>query len=281
MKTLFFTAAMSLLLSLTVKSQDYFGFKEYAWIESNTCKQCHPCRDQASDKTEVQKKIAFYCNQTLVEAWTLHKISLPACDSTQILITNQLGDRREFVNEDEALKAMCANAYQSCPGAAPGLLPLFRGEYSARLISYIEAETSNSPRQDDTTNQANPPSFFQSKEIDIMPRFPGCEDLDGSDAIKKACADRKMLEFIYSRIKYPLKARQNGVEGMVVLTFIVEKDGTMSNITLLRDIGAGCGEESLRVVKLMNKEKIKWTPGMREGQPVRVQFNLPIKYKLG
>ncbi|MDZ4680368.1 MAG: energy transducer TonB [Saprospiraceae bacterium] len=89
-----------------------------------------------------------------------------------------------------------------------------------------------------------------------------------------------MLEFIYSRIKYPKKARQNGVEGMVVLTFVVEKDGTISEEIIVRDIGAGCGQESLRVVKLMNKEKIKWTPGKQDGKPIRVQFNLPIKFKL-
>ncbi|MDZ4680369.1 MAG: hypothetical protein SH848_16035 [Saprospiraceae bacterium] len=59
MKTLFLTVAMSLLLSLSGKAQDYFGFKEYTWIESNTCKQCQPCRDQVSDKTEMQKKLLF------------------------------------------------------------------------------------------------------------------------------------------------------------------------------------------------------------------------------
>jgi len=67
---------------------------------------------------------------------------------------------------------------------------------------------------------------------------------------------------------------------MVVLTFVVEKDGTISEEIIVRDIGAGCGQESLRVVKLMNKEKIKWTPGKQDGKPIRVQFNLPIKFKL-
>jgi len=130
------------------------------------------------------KKIAFYCTGTLVEAWTIHKISLPACDSTYFLITNQFGDRGEFVNQDDALKAMCADAYQSCPDAVPGLAPQIRGEYSPRLMSYIEADANNPSRQDDAINRATPPLFSNAKVVEIMPGFPGCEELDGSDPLK-------------------------------------------------------------------------------------------------
>ncbi len=118
------------------------------------------------------------------------------------------------------------------------------------------------------------------KVVDVMPRFPGCEKLDIPDEQKKQCADQKMLEFIYKNIKYPTLARQNGVEGTVVISFIVEKNGKISEETIVRDIGAGCGLESLRVVKLMKKKKIKWTPGMQEGQRVRVHFMIPIKFAL-
>ncbi len=128
-----------------------------------------------------------------------------------------------------------------------------------------------------------PPPPPKEEEIFViaedMPRFPGCENL-GSKKEKEECAQKKMLEFIYANIKYPPIARENGVEGTAVVTFVVEKDGSVKDVKVVRDIGAGCGDEALRVVELMNKKSLKWTPGKQRGKAVRVQFNLPVKFKL-
>jgi periplasmic protein TonB len=117
------------------------------------------------------------------------------------------------------------------------------------------------------------------KVVEEMPRFPGCENESTAEA-RKACADKKMLEFIYKNIKYPAIARENGVEGTAVITFVVEKDGTVADARVVRDIGAQCGTEALRVVNLMNEQNIKWVPGKQRGRSVRVQFNLPVRFKL-
>jgi protein TonB len=117
------------------------------------------------------------------------------------------------------------------------------------------------------------------KVVEQMPRFPGCEDI-ADEAEKKQCAQKKLLEFIYENIKYPAIARENGVEGMVVVSFVVEGNGSISAPEVVRDIGAGCGDEALRVVKLMNELNKKWIPGRQRGRPVRVQFNLPVKFQL-
>lgn len=117
------------------------------------------------------------------------------------------------------------------------------------------------------------------KLVDVMPRFPGCEDEEMSDVAKKECADEKMLAFISKNVKYPQIARVNGIEGTCVVQFIVEKDGSLSDIRVVRDIGAGCGAESARVVKLMNTQNLKWISGMQDGIPVRVQFNLPFRFR--
>ena len=109
--------------------------------------------------------------------------------------------------------------------------------------------------------------------------FPGCESV-GDKNERKQCAQKKMLEFIYSNIKYPPIARENGVEGTTVIRFVVEKDGSIGEPQIVRDIGAQCGEEALRVVKLMNNMPKKWNPGKQRGKPVRVYFNLPVKFKL-
>lgn len=116
------------------------------------------------------------------------------------------------------------------------------------------------------------PDFF--KVVEEMPTFPGCESKPKAE--RKKCADEKMLQFIYKNIKYPAIARENGVEGMVVVRFIVEKDGKITDAHVVRDIGAQCGNEALRVVGMMPK----WNAGKQRGRPVRVQFNLPVRFKL-
>ncbi len=118
------------------------------------------------------------------------------------------------------------------------------------------------------------------KVVEQMPRFPGCESMSGSDDAKKACADRKLMEFIYKNIRYPSIARENNIEGTVVVQFVVDKDGRISNARIIRDIGANCGEEALRVVNLMNQLPEAWTPGRQRARPVHVLFNLPVKFRL-
>ena len=112
--------------------------------------------------------------------------------------------------------------------------------------------------EDKPTEKVQPPFNI----VEQMPTFP-----DGEAALFK---------FIKEHIEYPTIARDNGLEGTVYLSFVVEKDGSITNVTVRRDIGGGCGEEAVRVVGLMPK----WLPGKQRGVPVRVTFNLPIKYKL-
>lgn len=115
--------------------------------------------------------------------------------------------------------------------------------------------------------------------VEEMPRFPGCEHLANYDESKQ-CADKKMLEFIYKNIKYPTIARENNVQGTAVVTFVIEKDGSISNIEILRDPGAECGAEAVRVVEMMQNLPNKWLPGRQGNENVRVRFNLPVKFRL-
>ena len=94
------------------------------------------------------------------------------------------------------------------------------------------------------------------------------------------CAQKKLLAWVFKNLKYPTIARENGVQGMSVISFVVERDGTVQAAKILRDPGAGTGAEALRVVNSMNSSGIRWTPGMQRGNPVRVQFNLPVRFRL-
>jgi len=98
--------------------------------------------------------------------------------------------------------------------------------------------------------------------VESMPAFPGGET--------------ELHRYLAENIKYPQMAKESGIQGRVFVTFVVERDGKVTDVKVLRGIGGGCDEEAIRVVKNMPK----WTPGKQRGKPVRVQFNLPVKFTL-
>lgn len=95
---------------------------------------------------------------------------------------------------------------------------------------------------------------------EVMPLYPGGEEA--------------MFKFISDNTIYPIIAKEKGISGTVIVTFVVEIDGSLSNINILKDIGGGCGEEAVRIVKAMPK----WIPGKHNGINVRVQYTLPIRF---
>lgn len=113
-----------------------------------------------------------------------------------------------------------------------------------------------------------------------MPRFPGCEDMEGTAAEKETCSQEKLLAFIYKNITYPDTAAAQGIEGTVVVRFVVNNEGWIVQDTILKDIGGGCGAETIRAVKLMNEMPERWTPGKNENKPMNVYFTLPVKFRL-
>ena len=88
--------------------------------------------------------------------------------------------------------------------------------------------------------------------------------------------DKAMYEFLAQNIRYPTIARENGIQGIVFVGFVISKDGTIRDIVIKRGIGGGCNEEAFRVVQMMPK----WKPGKQNGKAVNVAFTLPIKFKL-
>lgn len=115
--------------------------------------------------------------------------------------------------------------------------------------------------------------------VEEMPRFPGCSGLADNKA-EKMCTDKELLKFVYSNVKYPKAAKEAGVEGLTVVNFVITKEGKITDPSIVRDISHGCGEEALRVVKLMIEEGITWAPGKQKGKAVSVRYNLPIRFKL-
>ena len=95
-----------------------------------------------------------------------------------------------------------------------------------------------------------------------MPKFPG--------------GDKALIEFLQKNVKYPVEAQKKGVEGRVVVNFVVEKDGSLTEIKTVKSVDPLLDEEAVRVVSAMPK----WEPGKQKGKPVRVKYNVPISFKL-
>lgn len=98
--------------------------------------------------------------------------------------------------------------------------------------------------------------------VETMPEFPGGENA--------------MYKYLVDNLKYPEQAKKEKITGKVYISFVVERDGSISNAEVLRGIGGGCDEEALRVVRNMPK----WKPGTQRNKPVRVQYTLPLNFKL-
>lgn len=85
------------------------------------------------------------------------------------------------------------------------------------------------------------------------------------------------LKWVGENLDYPSQAQRMGIEGRVYVQFVIEKDGTITDVKAIKGIGAGADEEAVRVIK----SAPKWTPGKQRGKPVRVRMILPIMFKLG
>ena len=98
--------------------------------------------------------------------------------------------------------------------------------------------------------------------VEQMPEFPG--------------GIQELMSFLRKNTKYPTIAQENGIQGRVIVQFVVEKDGTPTEFKVIRSVDPDLDAEALRVMK----EMPKWKPGMQKGQVVRVKYTLPVTFRL-
>ena len=114
--------------------------------------------------------------------------------------------------------------------------------------------------------QPEPPKHEEeSKVFDIveqMPSFPG--------------GQAALFEFLSKNIRYPVVAEENGIQGRVIVTFVVERDGSITDVRVVKPVDPSLDKEAVRVTKSMPH----WNPGMQNGGPVRVKFTLPVTFRL-
>ena len=127
------------------------------------------------------------------------------------------------------------------------------------LLAVATLSAQNTDSKSNVKESVSDPSFIV---VEQMPEFPGGEEA--------------LYQFLGSNLSYPDTAKEQNITGKVIVSFVVEKDGRITNAKVIKDIGGGCGEEALRVVNKMPR----WKPGKQKGKPVRVQFSLPFVFNL-
>ena len=146
-----------------------------------------------------------------------------------------------------------------------------KGKYGALIITTVkhqeEMDNEEYPARIIGANSTIDLGFAKADnvfdEVDEMPQFPG--GMAG------------MMQYLSQNIRYPQDAREAGAQGRVIVSFIVEKDGSISNARVAKSTYSSLDEEALRVVSNMPK----WTPGKQNGEAVRVKYSIPVSFRLG
>ncbi len=145
----------------------------------------------------------------------------------------------------------------------------------AKTIIDMSQKNPAPPLPPEKNTEAEIPRRF----VEQMPFFNACEDIEPRKS-RETCAKDALLAYIYKKVKYPILAKEVGIEGTCVFEFVVNSQGKVENIKTLVDIGGGCGEEGLRAIRSMNDLDTPWIAGKQNGKAVPVLFTLPISFKL-
>jgi len=135
---------------------------------------------------------------------------------------------------------------------------MFGGSSCLYAQDYEKVKEEETPKADN--EETDEGEIFQV--VEEMPEFPGGME--------------KALVFLAKNIKYPSIAREQGVQGLVLIGFVVETDGSIGKVSVSRGVDPALDEEAIRVIKAMPK----WKPGKQKGKPVRVKYTVPVNFRL-
>jgi TonB family protein len=204
---------------------------------------------------KVDKKNIILTNEGKKTIWSIEEL-----DNSKLIFIDEQSVRFRFV---------MLNTKKDYP-VLPPPPPLPPGYYDDVKVK--------SPEYDNVSTDVEPEIFTI---IDEQPIFPGCKDIFDKTERQK-CSDKKMVQFLGQNAGYPEAAREAGFEGTVFVRFVVETNGSISNIEVLKDQtpSGGLKDAALNAVRAMNNMEKKWNPGMQSGKPVRVRVVVPVKFKL-
>ena len=142
-------------------------------------------------------------------------------------------------------------------------LKLFAIGLMTICLSFESSLSFSQSQVNESTSNENTEVYYNLDELDVKPSYLG--------------GDMALMTFIAKNVRYPQEAREKGIQGSVFVGFVIEEDGTVSNVKVVKGIGGGCDEEAVRVVK----EMPKWCPGKKQGKSVRVSYMVLVNFRLG
>ena len=238
---------IAILTMLAAAALIYLGISLKNFIEASTQKvavtqvQELSALEKPKEKAEVkQKKVEIQQPEKVVErVKSSVKFTAPV-----IKKDDEVKPEDELKNQDELLNTKTAIGALDVKG---------NDDKDGEVLKLKETVAQPEPKPE-------PEKVFEV--VEQMPSFPG--------------GDKALLEYLSNNIKYPVVAQENGVQGRVVVSFVVEKDGSITDVKVVRSVDPSLDKEAQRVVKSMPK----WIPGKQNGSAVRVKYNVPVSFKL-
>ena len=238
---------IAILTMLAAAALIYLGISLKNFIEASTQKvavtqvQELSALEKPKEKAEVkQKKVEIQQPEKVVErVKSSVKFTAPV-----IKKDDEVKPEDELKNQDELLNTKTAIGALDVKG---------NDDKDGEVLKLKETVAQPEPKPE-------PEKVFEV--VEQMPSFPG--------------GDKALLEYLSSNIKYPVVAQENGVQGRVVVSSVVEKDGSITDVKVVRSVDPSLDKEAQRVVKSMPK----WIPGKQNGSAVRVKYNVPVSFKL-
>jgi protein TonB len=223
-----------------------------------------------SDKADLESKKGIFFQLGLILAMAVMLVAFEHKSYNKLDENIYSGPRATNEVEELATITQQLTPPPPPPPPAPSIV-LNIVENTAQITNDISIDAESDEQTQ--VNEYKAPAIKQEEEAEVeeqqifmvvetAPSFPG--------------GDVARMKFLQDNIRYPQMARESGIQGTVYVTFVVERDGSVTDVKILRGIGGGCDEEALRVVSNMPR----WEPGKQRGKPVRVQFNMPIKFTL-
>jgi len=210
--------------------------------------------DKAGNEVDSARGYAFYrIVEKMDKGWEYHRHYSPGDTLTFEGAFN--GDKPEGLHRHYRNSGALYWTDEYLDGKLHGEL---RSYYPQGQLKRIERYRTGEFQSGECFQEDGSPRGFTRMEQ--VPEFPGGE--------------AAMKEFIKKNFEYPRKARKNGVEGQVLVSFVVDKTGEVTDIKVIRDIGWGCGQEAVRLLRIMPR----WTPGFYDDNPLKVRYSMPFNF---
>lgn len=220
-----------------------------------------------SEKYDLEKKKPVYMQIGLVLALSLALFSFEYKSYDKLAIDDGPVAVQEVI-EEVVMKTVQETKPEPPPAAQPQTTLLNIVDNNVKVDNDIELSTEDDGEKNKEYQEVTAEVAVEAEEAEIFtvveeePGYPGGEEA--------------RVKFLSENLKYPPIARESNIEGTVYIGFVVEPSGAISKLAIKRDIGGGCGDAALDVVKKMPK----WSPGKQRGKAVRTAFTMPITFKL-